>query len=60
VRDLPEGARNRWKALFDHYVFSDGSAAAAHLPEGARGILDPLNSESAGRLRAFLLRNLSQ
>jgi hypothetical protein len=60
VRDLPESARNRWKARFDHYVFSDGSAAAAHLPEGARGILDPLNSESAGRLRAFLLRSLSE
>jgi len=60
VRDLPPGTRDRWKALFDHYVFSGGTAAAAHLPEGQRGILDPLNAESAGRLRAFLLRALSQ
>jgi hypothetical protein len=60
VRDLPPEARERWKALFDHYVFSGGKAAAAHLPEGKRGILDPLNAESAGRLRAFLLRALSQ
>jgi hypothetical protein len=60
VRDLPPGARERWKALFDHYVFSGGEAAAAHLPEGKRGILDPLDAESAGRLRAFLLRALSQ
>lgn len=60
VRDLPENARERWRVLFDHYVFSNGSAAAAHLPEGARGVLDPLNAESAGTLRAFLLRSLSR
>ncbi len=60
VRDLPESARDRWRALFDHYVFSSGSEAAAHLPEGNRGILDPLNAETAATLRAFLLRSLSR
>ena len=60
VRDLPESKRARWKALFDHYVFSGGGEASAHLPEGSRGILDPLNAETAGRLRAFLLRGLSR
>ena len=60
VRDLPAGARERWKALFDHYVFADAGEAAAHLPDGRRGILDPLNAESASALRAFLLRSLSR
>jgi hypothetical protein len=60
VRDLPESKRVRWKALFDHYVFSGGAGAAAHLPEESRGILGPLNAENAGRLRAFLLRGLSR
>jgi hypothetical protein len=60
IRDLPDTARERWKTLFDHYVFSGGAEAAAHLPEGKRGILDPLTAESAGRLRAFLLRMLSR
>jgi hypothetical protein len=60
VRDLPPEARARWQALFAHYVFTDGDAASAHLPVGHRGILDPLDAESAGRLRAFLLRSLSQ
>ena len=60
VRDLPESKRARWKALFEHYVFSGGTGAAAHLPEGSHGILDPLNAETAGRLRAFLLRGLSR
>ena len=58
VRDLPDNARERWKALFDHYVFDAG--AGAHLPEGKRGILDRLTAETAGRLRAFLLRSLSR
>lgn len=58
VRDLPDSARERWKALFDHYVFDAG--AGAHLPEGKRGILDRLTAETAGRLRAFLLRSLSR
>ena len=58
IRDLPDSARERWKALFDHYIFC--AAAGAHLPEGKRGILDPLTAESAGRLRAFLLRGLSR
>jgi hypothetical protein len=60
VRDLPERQRARWKKLFDHYVFSGGADAAAHLPESKRGILDRLNAETAGRLRAFLLRGLSR
>jgi hypothetical protein len=58
VRDLPDSARERWKALFDHYVFSAG--AGTHLPDGKRGILDRLTAETAGRLRAFLLRSLSR
>lgn len=60
VRDLPPEDRARWRALFDHYVFADAEAAAAHLPETARGILGPLTQESAGRIRAKLLRGLSR
>lgn len=60
VRDLPEAARERWKLLFAHYVFSAGAEAATHLPPGKRGVLDPLDAKSAGQLRAFLLRSLSR
>jgi len=59
VRDLPDAARERWNALFDYYVFSPGEAGA-HLPQASRGILGPLDAESAGRLRAFILRNLTR
>ena len=60
IRDLPETQRDVWRAMFEHYVFSGGAEAAAHVPEHARGVLAPFDAESAGRLHAFLLRSLSR
>ena len=60
IRDLPEADKAIWRAMFDHYVFDHGPDTAAHIPAGARGVLDPLDAESAGRLRSFLLRTLSR
>lgn len=60
LRGLPEAQRAVWRQMFDHYVFSGGAEAARHLPDGTRGVLDPLDVHSAGRLRAFLLRSLSR
>jgi len=60
IRDLPPEEKELWRQMFDHYVFGDAAAAAAHLPEGSRGILDPLDAEAAGRIRANLLRSLSR
>ncbi|MGN6376413.1 MAG: cupin-like domain-containing protein [Sphingomonas sp.] len=60
IRDLPEHEKRHWRALFDHYVFANSDEVVAHIPEGARGVLDPLTAESADRLRSFLLRQLSQ
>ena len=52
--------KRHWRAMFDHYVFSDAPAVAAHIPEAERGVLAPLTPDSAGKLRAFLLRALSR
>ena len=60
IRDLPPEEKARWRALFDHYVFANGDDVTEHLPEGTRGILDPLTPEAASRIRAYLLRQLSQ
>ena len=60
IRDLPEAEKQLWRQMFDHYVFSDPADAAEHIPERARGILAPLDAESAGRIRANLLRSLSR
>ncbi len=60
IRDLPAEDRAIWRELFEHYVFDSGPEATAHIPAQARGVLDPLTAEAAGRLRAFLLRTLSR
>ncbi len=60
IRDLPPREKQLWRQMFDHYVFGDPAAAAAHVPEKRRGILAPLDAESAGRIRANLLRSLSR
>lgn len=60
IRDLPAEDRAIWRDLFDHYVFGADESVTDHIPEAARSILAPLTPESAGRLRAFLLRTLSR
>ncbi|MBA3941384.1 MAG: cupin [Sphingopyxis sp.] len=60
IRDLPPEDKAMWRDLFDHYVFANDGSVTDHIPEQARSILSPLTPESAGRLRAFLLRTLSR
>lgn len=60
IRDLPAEEKSYWRDLFDYYVFENGEDVVAHIPEPARGVLAPLTAESAGRIRAFLLRALSR
>jgi hypothetical protein len=59
-RDLPDSEKARWRALLDHYVFTNGADVTDHLPAAARGILAPLTAETAGQIRARLLRSLSR
>lgn len=60
IRDLPPDEKAHWRDLFDYYVFRNGDEVVAHIPEEGRSVLAPLTPESAGRLRAFLLRQLSR
>lgn len=60
IRDLPADQKQHWRDLFDYYVFANGDDVTAHIPEEGRSVLAPLTPESADRIRAFLLRNLSQ
>jgi hypothetical protein len=60
IRDLPADQKAHWRDLFDYYVFGNGEEVTAHIPPDARGVLAPLTPESAGRMRAFLLRSLSR
>lgn len=56
IRELPAAQRRAWRVFFDHYVFNPDEQLAAHLPEGRRGVLDPLDENSARKIR-LLLRN---
>ena len=60
IRDLPADEKQHWRDLFEYYVFDNNDDVAAHIPEEGRSLLAPLTPESADRIRAFLLRNLSQ
>ncbi|MCK8455203.1 MULTISPECIES: cupin-like domain-containing protein [Sphingomonas] len=60
IRDLPADEKQHWREMFDHYVFTNGPDVMDHIPEPARGVLAPLTPDTAGRLRAFLLRALSR
>ena len=52
--------KRAWRAMFDYYVFGPADKAAAHLPEGARGNLAPMDETKARRLRAQLLQRLNR
>jgi len=60
LRDLPPAQRDAWRALFDHFVFDADAETAAHIPEGARGVLGPLDEARARQLRAVLLNRLNR
>jgi len=60
IRDLPADQKQHWRDLFDYYVFNNGDDVVSHIPPNARSVLDPLTPESAGRLRAYLLGQLSR
>ncbi len=60
IRDLPDDQKRYWSDMFNHYVFANDEQAFAHIPPASRGVLGPMTAESAGRIRAFLLRALSQ
>lgn len=60
IRDLPDREKQHWRDLFDYYVFNNGEEVVSHIPPDARSVLAPLSPESAGRIRAFLLRVLSR
>lgn len=60
LRERPAAERSAWAALFDHYVWSGGEDARAHLPPAIQGDLAPLDEPAARRLRARLLQRLNR
>ena len=60
IRDLPDAQRRIWQNIFAHYVFEPDEEIVAHIPEGARGILAPVDEPTARKLRGLLLKRLNR
>jgi hypothetical protein len=58
-RHMPPEQRAVWRTMLDYYIFESEGDPAAHLPEHAKGMMGPLTSELAGRLRATLKKIVS-
>ena len=55
IRELPPEQRAAWREVFDHYVFKADDKNYQHIPEGARGVLNPLDEVTARDIRNLLL-----
>ena len=60
LRVLPDDQRAVWRAMFDHLVFQADGDPVAHLPAHVRGVLGTPDEAGYERMRATLLRSLSQ
>ncbi|HEY1393716.1 MAG TPA: cupin-like domain-containing protein [Methylibium sp.] len=58
LRQLSSPQRQAWSAIFEHYLFGDREAAAAHIPPHLRGVLGEMSDEQVARLRALLRSGL--
>lgn len=59
LRHLPDGEREGWRALFDHYVFGARGEALGHIPEGQRHLFGTLDAEQDAAVRRDLVVQLS-
>ena len=54
IRDLPEAQRKQWRELFDYYVFNADAENFEHIPPVARGVLNPIDEQTARQMRKML------
>ncbi len=55
IRELPPEQRAAWREVFDHYVFNASEDNYQHIPEQARGVLNPLDEQMARQIHNLLL-----
>ena len=59
LKDVPEGERKYWKAMFDHYIFQTDGDPNDHIPEKHQGPLGKLTPELRTQIRRRLQQILS-
>lgn len=60
IRDLPVSQRKAWENIFNYYIFNPDENNYRHIPEAARGSLNPLDENRARQLRAMLINGLNR
>ncbi|MFG6413147.1 cupin-like domain-containing protein [Roseateles sp. DC23W] len=60
IRSLPAQERRIWQHHFQHFVFEADADTWAHLPEAARGLLEPGDEVTMRKARAQLLTQLKR
>jgi hypothetical protein len=60
IRDRSTEEKQAWKDIFDYYVFGQVEQSHQHLPENAKGILAPLDENTARKLRALVINRLNK
>jgi len=58
IRDLPQGQRDVWRDIFEHYIFSPKEQS--HIPKDKRGVLNPIDPQLARKLRALLVNKFNR
>jgi hypothetical protein len=59
-RHLPDGEREGWRALLNHYVFGARGDDLAHIPEAKRGLLGDIGPELDAQTRAQIIQWLQR
>jgi len=54
LRDMPADQRAVWRALFDHYIFTDPEISMGHLSPEQRGLLGPPSAARTREIRNIL------
>ena len=60
LRCLPPTTRDAWRALFEHFVFSDEAEATAHIPPHRHGLLGQLSPAEREKVREYLSQCLKR
>ena len=60
LRDMPPDQRAVWRALFDHYIFTDPESSMGHLSPGQRGLLGPPSVARTREIRNILAQTFTK
>jgi hypothetical protein len=60
LRHLPDGEREGWRALFEHYVFGARGEQLAHIPEGQRRLFGDVDAARDAEIRKDLAAQLKR